>query len=467
MFPKPLLINILPKPPSFRKLLGPSFIILGLGLGSGEVILWPYLTSHYGLGIIWGAVIGITFQFFMNMEIERYALAHGESVFVGLTRKIRLISYWFLLSTFLPWVWPGIAASSAKIFAYVFGIGNSSYLAIIFLVVMGLILSLGPVLYKTVERFQKVLILIGVPSVFVLSVILAKSEHWIALAKGVVGIGSDYLFLPESIAISSFLAALAYAGAGGNLNLAQAFYIKDKGYGMGKYAGRITSLLTGSQEEVSITGSTFEVNPENVRTFKQWWKKINIEHFLVFWLTGSITILLLALLSYSTTYNIHPKASDLGFIFQESIEIGKGIFPFAGTFFLLIAGFTLFGTQLTVFDATSRILAENTLLASFDKLKEKHFPKIFYIVLWLQILAGILIFLFGFTQPLQLLIIAATLNAIAMFVHTGLTLWLNLTNLNKALRPSIFRITAMLLAFVFYGSFSIYTVLTSLLNFKF
>jgi len=149
------------------------------------------------------------------------------------------------------------------------------------------------------------------------------------------------------------------------------------------------------------------------------------------------------------------------------MEIGKSIFPFAGTFFLLIAGLTLFGTQLTVFDATSRILAENTLLASADRLKEKHFPKIFYIVLWLQILVGILIFLFGFTQPLQLLVLAACLNAMAMFVHTGLTLWLNLTNLNQALRPSIFRIVAMLMAFVFYGSFSIYTLLASFSNFKF
>ena len=116
----PLRIDNLPQPPSFKKLLGPSFILLGLGLGSGEVILWPYLTSQYGLGIIWGAILGITFQFFMNMEIERYALIHGESVFVGLVRKVRLISFWFLISTFIPWIWPGIIASSAKIFSYVF-----------------------------------------------------------------------------------------------------------------------------------------------------------------------------------------------------------------------------------------------------------------------------------------------------------------------------------------------------------
>jgi hypothetical protein len=463
-FLKPLNKDILPEAPPLRKLIGPSFIILGLGLGSGEVILWPYLSSNYGMGIIWGAIIGLTFQFFMNMEIERYALAHGESVFVGLARKMKYISYWFILSTFLPWIWPGIAASSAQLFAHVFGIQNSSYLAIIFLIVMGLILSLGPVLYKTVETLQKILITVGVPTIFVLSVVLAKPQHWAALSKGVVGIGDGYLFLPAGIVVASFLAALAYAGAGGNLNLAQAFYVKEKGYGMGKYAGRITSLLTGKKEHVSITGTTFESTEENVTKFNIWWKRVNIEHFIIFWLTGSITIVLLGLLSYTTTFTFAEKATGLNFVFAEGLEIGRQLLPFFGTFFLLVAGSTLFGTQLTVLDATSRILSENILLASLGKLKENHIPKIYYLVLWLQIIAGIGIFLFGFTQPLQLLTLAAVMNAIAMFVHTGLTLWLNCTSLDKPLRPSLFRTTSMILAFLFYGGFSIYVVYDSLLS---
>lgn len=462
MFPRPLKTAELPNPPSFKKLLGPSFILLGLGLGSGEVILWPYLTANYGLGIIWGAVMGITFQFFMNMEIERYALIHGESLFVGLTRKIRLVSFWFLLSTFIPWIWPGIIGSSAAIFSNVLGIGNTKTLGIIFLVLIGIILSVGPVLYKTVERFQKILILVGVPSIFILTLWVARISDYKALALGTIGIGQGYFLFPEGLILASFLAAFAYAGAGGNLNLAQAFYIKEKGYGMGKYSDRITSLLTGDNENVSITGTTFVVNSENINIFKSWWKRINFEHFIVFWLTGTITILFLALLAYSTTFGQRFSEKDLNFIFREGAEIGKRTIPFAGTFFLLVAGLTLFGTQLTIFDATSRILAENGLLASIGKLKELHFSKIYYLVLWLQILFGILIFAFDFSQPLQLLILSAVLNALAMFVHASLTLWLNLTSLNKALRPALWRVIVMLLAIVFYGGFSIYVIATNL-----
>ncbi len=454
----PLSTNPLPKSPPFKKLIGPSFIILALGLGSGEVILWPYLSANYGLGIIWAALLGLSFQFFMNMEIERYALAHGESVFVGLARKFRFIPIWFLISTFIPWMWPGIIAASATFLGTILGLENTHYLAIILLLIIGAILSLGPILYKTVERFQKTIISIGVPVIFLLSILLAKQNDWTALFKGTVGIGEGFMFLPEGIAIASFLAALAYAGAGGNLNLAQSFYIKEKGYGMGKYAGKITSLLTGKAENVSITGSKFLPTDENVFIFKKWWKNINLEHFIVFWLTGSITILLLSLLSYSSIFGQSGNEQGVIFVIKEAKHIGQMIFPFVGTLFLIIVSLTLFGTQLGVFDATSRILSENVILSSFGKLKEKNIRLFYYLVLWLQILAGILIMLLGFTEPLQLVIIAAVLNAVAMFVHTGLTLYLNLSSLDKKIRPSFLRIGIMLLAFLFYGGFSAYVV---------
>lgn len=457
----------LPKAVSLRKLIGPSFILLGLGLGSGEVILWPFLASNYGMGIIWGAILGITLQFFMNMEIERYALARGESVFVGLKRKFSGTPWWFLLSTFVPWIWPGIAAASATLFVNVLGWNDESqkYVSIALLIVMGLILSLGPVLYKTVERFQMILISIGVPSIFLISVYLADRSDIGAVAQGFVGSGDTYWILPSGISIASFLAALAYAGAGGNLNLAQSFYIKEKGLGMGKYSGRITSVLTGHKTNKSIlTGAKFKPTTRNVNEFKKWWRNINIEHFLVFWLTGSVTIILLSLLAYNTTFG-SSSTSDISFVIKEGVEIGKAITPWVGTFFLIVAGLTLFGTQLTVYDATSRIISENVVLASGQRIADKHIPKVYYAVLWLMVASGITIFLAGFTAPLQLLLLAAVLNAIAMFVHSGLTLWLNRSELPKEIGPNRFRTSVMLFAFLFYGSFSAYVVVHEIQKF--
>jgi hypothetical protein len=211
-----------------------------------------------------------------------------------------------------------------------------------------------------------------------------------------------------------------------------------------------------------LTGSKFLITKESTKEFKAWWRNVNVEHFIVFWLTGSITIILLSLLAYTTTFGDTGNKSDITFVINESIAIGKQLVPALGTFFLIVTSATLFGTQLTVFDATSRILTENTVLASRGKIKDHQIPKVYYVVLWLMIFSGVGIFLAGFTQPLQLLFTAAILNAIAMFVHTGLTLWLNKTELPKAIGPSKFRTIAMGTAFVFYGGFSVYVVITEL-----
>ena len=98
------------------------------------------------------------------------------------------------------------------------------------------------------------------------------------------------------------------------------------------------------------------------------------------------------------------------------------------------------------------------MIAVHSKLSERNIPKMYYFVLWLQIIAGIAVLLLGFTEPLALLVTAAVLNAFAMFVHIGLTLFLNTTSLEKPLRPSLLRISAMSLALLFYGGFSVFVV---------
>lgn len=452
----------MPKPLSLTKLIGPSFILLGLGLGSGELILWPFLSSKYGMGLIWAAVLGITFQFFLNMEIERYTLATGESVFVGLTRKLSIFApFWFIVSTLLPWMWPGIAASAAQLFAAIFGMEYSPIVTIILLLLIGAILTLGPVLYKTQEKLQKTVILIGVPFVFLLVIFLAGSTDWTKTAEGLVGKGDGFWFFPVGLNIATFLGAFAYAGAGGNLNLSQSLYVKEKGYGMGKFSGRITSLITGKKEKIALEGTTFPATRENVDRFHTWWRRINIEHGIVFWATGAITMVMLSLLAYVTVFGKGIEVDNIKFIIYESQYIAQKTFPIIGSLFLFVSGVMLFFTQFSVFGSTSRIMAENLSLLTRSVSK---IPLFFYGCLWIQILAGVAIVLLGFTQPLQLVIISAVLNAFTMFVYSGLILWLNLTALPKEIRPSYVRIFMVGAAFVFYGVFSAITIYNNLLN---
>ena len=69
----PLRYRDLPDPVPLRKMLGPSIMLAGLALGSGEFIIWPHITYKSGFVFFWACALGVLTQFFLNMEIARWA----------------------------------------------------------------------------------------------------------------------------------------------------------------------------------------------------------------------------------------------------------------------------------------------------------------------------------------------------------------------------------------------------------
>ena len=107
----------------------------------------------------------------------------------------------------------------------------------------------------------------------------------------------------------------------------------------------------------------------------------------------------------------------------------------------------LAATQLTVLDSTSRIITENLLLT--QSRSQGRISRTYYIVLWSQIAFGLAVILAGFTQPRDLIILSAVINAFSMLVYTGLILGLNNTRLPRPLRPSLARNIILIAAFIF------------------
>ena len=173
-------------------------------------------------------------------------------------------------------------------------------------------------------------------------------------------------------------------------------------------------------------------------------------------------MVLLSLLAYSTVFGNPQVVTSINFVILEASVIAQRTFPFLGTFFLIIAAVMLFGTQFSVYGSNSRISSENLVILNQSKFKIENLPKYFYLFLWIQIVAGVIIFLLGFTEPLTLVVTGAVLNAISMFIYSGMILLLNHTLLAKPLRPSPIRTLAVLSAFLFYGGFSIFTIYTRL-----
>lgn len=457
-----------PKALPLRRIIGPSFIILAFGLGSGELILWPYLTANHGLGLVWAALIGITFQYFINMEIERYALVKGESVFVGLTKLLKYSPYWFIISTFIGFGLPGIGAAGAQLLATVFGISHFKWLAAGLLIMLGIILSSGKTVYSLMERLTKTIILIGVPLILLLAILVIDKEVLVAFANGLIGRGDGFQFIPEGINLMVFLGAFAYAGAGGNLNLAQSIYIKEKGYGMGAYAHKIAGLFKRGKinESFKLEGETFELNEKNISHFKDWWRRINTEHGLVFWFLGFVAMALLMILSYGTTYGASGTSQGISFILFQSNQIAVLLGSWAGPTLLIILGIMLLQTQMGVLDSTSRIMAENyalRLMARTGK-KEIVLSRIYYIFIWAQIAFGIILLLLDWYEPRSLIVAGAVINAWAMIVHIVLVNYLNRKSLPKVFAPRLWRKIAIAIIFMFFLGFGLITLWTNFIG---
>ncbi|MDP3725469.1 MAG: Nramp family divalent metal transporter [Nanoarchaeota archaeon] len=94
----PLGTRELPAPPRWRKVLGVGIVMMGLAIGTGELILWPHLITKHGLGILWLALLGISFQYFINQEVARHTLATGESFFTTSSRVFKWSAVFWLAS---------------------------------------------------------------------------------------------------------------------------------------------------------------------------------------------------------------------------------------------------------------------------------------------------------------------------------------------------------------------------------
>lgn len=448
----------LPEPITLKQSIGPSFILLGLALGSGELIMWPYLVSQYGLGIIWGGLVGITFQYFLNTEIMRYTLAWGESVFVGWRRWGKLIPLWFVFSTVIPWALPGFVVSSATMLNHVFPVLPVRGTAVVLILLTGLIISSGKTLYQTMSHVQTTLLSVGVPFVALLTLYMARGSDWSALLAGLVGMGEGYRFLPQGIAIGAFLGAFAYSGGGGNLNLSQSYYIKEKGMGMGKYGTGIKTLLAGTGSH-RIDGHLFTLSATNLSRWARWWRLVCTEHAIVFWGIGLFTILMLGTLSMSTAYGV-SSSGGLSFFFKEAEMIGLATHNLVGQLFILVGALMLFTTQLGVLESASRVIAENILLLKYKPTQEVNASKMFYLVLWIELAFSAAFLYFGVSEPRAILTLAAILNAAAMMVAFTLILFLN-RQLPQIIRPHMGRQLMLVIATLFFLYFVIQTMRTA------
>ena len=444
-------VREMPAPPrSWFKLIGPGIIAAGVGLASGEFILYPYIASQVGLVFVWAALVGLVTQFFINMEIERYTLATGETALTGFSRYWRHWGLVFALMTFFANLWPGWATSSATLVTYLWG-GNANYIAIGMLVVIAATLTLAPVVYVALERIEMVKVAGVLLLLAVGATVAVSASDWADTPQVVTNAG-----LPVSeLGFAVLLGALAFAGGGGGQNLVQSNWIRDKRFGMGAYVPRITSPVTGEAEAAPSTGYIFETTTENLQRWRSWWRFANIEQLSTFVLITFISIFFTSLLAYSTVYGVDGLPDDIGFLQVEGDALKDTVAPWFGTFFWVIGAFSLFAAALGIVDYTCRLVAD---VVKTSYWREANESKLYFGLVWAICILGVVELLIGIDQPLVLIVISACVGGLMMFIYSGLLILINRKILSGELRIRGYRLAVMVWSIALFGTLSILVI---------
>lgn len=462
----PLRYREIPDPVPWYRMFGPSLILAGLAIGSGELIFWPYLTYTYGLAIIWAGIVGVATQFFLNMEIERYTLLTSETSVAGFNRLWKHCSPFFLLSAVVTMMWPGWVAGAARIMTWIFHPtateavleGYQRIYAIGSVIVCAAALLLSPVVYRTMERIQEFLVAFVFAVLLITIIAVSRFETLVLWLKS----AGDLSYLREintANAWPTLLGAIAFAGMGGVSNMIQGHYIREKGFAMGKYAGKIVSPITGKEDiKFAEAGYFFRTTPGNLMKWNQWWKAANWEHSLSFLCLTAISIVLLSFLSYHTVFGMEGYGRGIDFIRGEADVLAGQFGGFYRYLFLWMAWAILFTSQIGVIDMFGRLCTDFIKWSWLRDVEQWTESRIYSVLVILLAGFAILVFGIGLRDPRTILTISAAISGCVMFIYSFLLLYINRIKLPREVGMGATRTAFMIWAVVFYGVFTVLTI---------
>ena len=462
------------------KIIGPGVVIAGLAIGSGELIMWPWITSVVGAQLLWAAAIGIFLQLWVNIEIGRWSIVTGESPFTGMARVVKLTVYAFVFVIVVGKFLPGWARETGiALRDLIFGPGHHSppwlWTAIVFALVAAILF--GPkVIYTAVERCIMGLILVIVVGLIYVVWEIGSVEIFMEMWNGLISFFSfpdfpvnvlaDDGSVRDQLTFNRFFGAVVFAGAGGLGNLYYAYYLREKNIGMGALMPSLMSPAHKHEIKEMDTGYLYAETPENRRRFKDWFRYVVLDQTLFFWLLGSFTMFLFIFGALAVLHPIGlvPDRASLVWDLASILEQSMGSF---GRYLFLIVGMAaLFSTQLGGVDGGSRIFAD-LLHTNFKFGRWLKLEQWYLVLVGTTMVIGVFsVWFFGRYDiaGLDFLFIAALMSGFVMAVYVPMILYMNLTKLPKSARPGWINIVFMVLASAMYIAFAGYTIYTKVID---
>ena len=247
---------------------------------------------------------------------------------------------------------------------------------------------------------------------------------------------------------------------GGLGNLYYAYYLREKGIGMGARMPTLMSAVHAHEIKEMDTGYVYAETEENKKRFRDWFRYIVADQVVFFWLLGSFTMFLFI---FGALAVLHPigLVPDRGSLVWDLATILEESMGSSGRYVFLVVGMAaLFSTQLGGVDGGSRIFSD-LLHTNFKFGKNIRLDQWYLILVTTTMVIGT--FSVWFFEKydiagLDFLFISALMGGFAMALYVPLLLYMNLTHLPKSARPGWINIFFMVIASAVYIGFAGYTI---------
>ena len=451
---------------SFWRMTGPGAVLVGLSIGAGEIVLWPWITAKFGATMVWAAALGVFLQLWVNIEIGRWAIVTGEAPYTGFARVWMGFIYALLFVGFVTLFLPGWARiSGAALKALLFGPDGPGpdwmWTGLTF-VSVALVLFGPKVMYRAVERITIGLVVFMTLGLIFVAFQVGSLDAVGEMARGLVNVG--HIELDDEFPFSRFFGAVVFAGAGGAGNLWYAFYLRDKGIGMGARMPTLTNPLRGGADTETPTGYTYPDTEPNRRAFKDWLRWVVFDQTLYFWLLNSLTMFLFMFGALCVLRPLGLVPTEGRIIWDESLILGESLGDFGRYLYLVIGMAALFSTQLVAVDGGARVWAyiARSCFRFGRRVDQARLYLPFAVGFMLAGTASTWFFERYAVTGLGFIFNAALLGGFSMAMYVPLMLYLNLRYLPVSARPGPVCIAMMLVASGVYGSFAVYSLWTAI-----
>ncbi len=464
----PMPIRKLPEAPEAAHILGPAMILVALGVGFGETFLWPRLVIVFGPEIRWLFLVGVIVQTIVMLEMARYAMATGESIFFGAARLAKPLMWFFFAVAILVYIWPGHISGGAEALEEITGI-PWQLSASVGLIVIGIMFTVVTYIYNLIESLLAFLVgVLVIGSAIVGAIVGSLSDLGEALLGTVrfdTGIPSEAL---NATWFPLVVGALAFAGPSGMQQMWYTLWLRDKGAGMGVHIPKVRGLLhAGEEETIPNAGHMFDTDdPDEMRKWNGWQKWLRYDAILLFFGTTMLVTIIFTVMAMNAA-EVNPEARtallegdrDAAFpAMADAFGEAAGILDPIFFIFIAVVGFK---ASIGLFDAFARGQSDMTYYF-MPGAKRFKMAQLYSIYLWGVIIFGLIILNFGPADgPTQILDILAFLSTFVMGAYCLTLAACNRRNLPEKIRPKMI-ITVIL---VLGGSGYLFALFYSLIKF--